>query len=253
MPDTIFHLAAESHVDRSIYNPNSFIKNNIISSINIAESVRNLYDNKKIKIINVSTDEVFGSSKYNSKSFKEDDNFKPTSPYSSSKASSDLIFKSFVSTYDLKIITTHTCNNFGERQNFEKFIPTILKSLISGKKIPIYGNGENIREWIYVKDHVRALIKISRKGKPGSNYNIGSGNRLSNIMIIKKIIKMFNNEYQKENEFKNCIKFVKDRKGHDFKYSINSTKIKNELGIKVDKSIDNKLLNTMKWYIKKFS
>ena len=253
MPDIIFHLAAESHVDRSISNPNSFIMNNILSSVNIMESVRIIQNKKKIKIINVSTDEVFGSLNKKDNSFKEKDRYNPRSPYSSSKASSDLIFSSFYSTYGLRVITTHTCNNFGERQNNEKFIPTILKSLISNKKIPVYGNGENIREWIYVKDHVKALIKISKMGKTGVTYNIGTRNRMSNNALIKKIINIFNFELKKEKRFNDTVKFVKDRKGHDFKYSLNSAKIKTELGIEIIDRTNKKLEKTVKWYIKKLS
>lgn len=248
LPDLIFHLAAESHVDRSINSPINFIKNNIEAAVTIAESCRLLLNKKKIKLINISTDEVYGSCDYNQYSFKEQNRYTPNSPYSSSKASSDLILHSYMKTFGINLITTHTCNNFGERQDSEKFIPTILRSLFSNKKIPVYGNGKNIREWIYVKENVRALIKIGLEGQIGDSYNIGSGYRLNNLDIINLIINILNNSDSKNYSLKKNVKFVNDRKGHDFKYAINSNKIYRNLGINIPKNQFIFLKKTIEWY-----
>lgn len=249
LPDIIIHFAAESHVDRSISSPYKFIENNILSSTSIAESVRSLAHIKKIIIINISTDEVYGSSL--KKNFKEDDKLNPNSPYSSSKASSDLLFHSYFKTFGTDIITTHTCNNFGERQNIEKFIPTVINCLKGNKKIPIYGNGKNIREWIYVKDNVNAILKIIKYGKSGENYNIGSGFRMSNIEIVKSIIKKINFLWKTDISFYDVINFVEDRKGHDFRYALNSKKISKELNFKIKNNFDYNLTRTIKWYLNK--
>lgn len=248
LPDIIFHLAAESHVDRSINGPNNFIKNNIDSTVSIAESCRLMINKKKIKLINISTDEVYGSLHENQNSFTENNRYIPNSPYSSSKASSDLILHSYMRTFGINLITTHSCNNYGERQDSEKFIPTILRSLFLNKKIPVYGSGKNIREWIYVKENVKAIVKIGLEGKIGNNYNIGSGYRLNNLEIIELIIEIVNKYYHRNYSIIKNVKFVKDRKGHDYKYAINSNKIKNDLGIIIKKNQLNFLKKTIEWY-----
>jgi dTDP-glucose 4,6-dehydratase len=247
-PSIIFNLAAETHVDRSIDGPKKFIESNILGVFNLLESIKNY--KKKIKLIHISTDEVYGDIKKNHKS-KEDDRYNPSSPYSASKASGDLLIKSYIRTYNIPAIITNCCNNFGPNQYPEKLIPTIIYNITNGKPIPIYGKGENVREWIYVEDHCNALIKIAERGVIGENYNIGSGTVLNNIQIAKKIILNFKKMIHNQN-IKNKIYFVKDRPGHDLRYCLNSSKIKNKLKWKCKSSFDERLNETIIWYINKF-
>ena len=205
---------------------------------------------KKIKLIHISTDEVYGDIKKNYKS-KEEDAYNPSSPYSASKASGDLLIKSYIRTYKIPAIITNCCNNFGPNQYPEKLIPTIIYNIINKKPIPIYGKGENVREWIYVKDHCNALIKISEKGKIGENYNIGSGIVLNNIQIAKKIISSFK-KINKNNNIKSLINLVKDRPGHDLRYCLDSSKIKNKLKWKCKSSFEETINETIIWYVNKF-
>jgi dTDP-glucose 4,6-dehydratase len=247
-PSIIFNLAAETHVDRSIDGPEEFIKSNIHGVFNLLESIRNY--KKKIKLIHISTDEVYGDIKKNYKS-KEKDAYKPSSPYSASKACGDLLIKSYIRTYKIPAIITNCCNNFGPNQYPEKLIPTIIYNLLNKKPIPIYGKGNNVREWIYVKDHCDALIKIAEKGVIGENYNIGSGIVLNNIQIAKKIISSFKKLNYNE-DIKSKILFVKDRPGHDLRYCLDSSKIKNKLQWKCNSNFDQRINETISWYIEKF-
>jgi dTDP-glucose 4,6-dehydratase len=247
-PSIIFNLAAETHVDRSIDGPRQFIESNIIGVFNLLEAIRSY--NKKIKLIHVSTDEVYGDLKKNYKS-KEEDSYNPSSPYSASKASGDLLIKSYIRTYKVPAVITNCCNNFGPNQYPEKLIPTIIYKILNKKSIPIYGKGENIREWIYVKDHCDALIKVAEKGVIGENYNIGSGITLNNIQIVKKIISIFKN-INYDRKVKSKILLVKDRPGHDLRYCLNSSKIRNELKWKYKSNFDQRINETIIWYIHKF-
>ena len=247
-PSTIFNLAAETHVDRSIEVPKIFIDSNILGIFNLLESIRNY--KKKIKLVHISTDEVYGDIKKNHKS-KEDDPYNPSSPYSASKASGDLLIKSYIRTYKIPAIITNCCNNFGPNQYPEKLIPTIIYNILNHKPIPIYGKGKNVREWIYVKDHCNALIKIAQKGVMGENYNIGSGTVLNNIEIAKKIITFFKKMNHNQNIISK-IHLVKDRPGHDLRYCLNSSKIKNKLKWKCESSFDQRINDTIAWYINKF-
>jgi len=247
-PKIIYNLAAETHVDRSIDDPKNFINSNILGIYNLLEVIRSL--KKKIKFIQISTDEVYGDIE-NKKNSKELDAYNPSSPYAASKASGDLLIKSYIRTYKISAIITNCCNNYGPNQYPEKLIPTIIYNLIRKEKIPIYGSGKNIREWIYVEDHCKALIKIGQKGLIGENYNIGSGKTFNNIEIAKIIIKIFSkikNKYQ----YKGKIKFVKDRPGHDLKYSLNSDKIKEELNWKCETNFNVGIKKTIEWYLGKF-
>ena len=248
-PSIIFNLAAETHVDRSIDGPRQFIESNIIGVFNLLEAIRG--HNKKIKLIHVSTDEVYGDLKKNYKS-KEEDSYNPSSPYSASKASGDLLIKSYIRTYKVPAVITNCCNNFGPNQYPEKLIPTIIYKILNKKSIPIYGKGENIREWIYVKDHCDALIKVAEKGVIGENYNIGSGITLNNIQIVKKIISIFKN-INYDRKVKSKILLVKDRPGHDLRYCLNSSKIRNELKWKYKSNFDQRINETIIWYIDKFT
>ena len=247
-PKIIYNLAAETHVDRSIDDPKNFINSNILGIYNLLEVIRSL--KKKIKFIQISTDEVYGDIE-NKKNSKELDAYNPSSPYAASKASGDLLIKSYIRTYKIFAIITNCCNNYGPNQYPEKLIPTIIYNLIRKEKIPIYGSGKNIREWIYVEDHCKALIKIGQKGLIGENYNIGSGKTFNNIEIAKIIIKIFS-EIKNKYQYKGKIKFVKDRPGHDLKYSLNSDKIKEELNWKCENNFNVGIKKTIEWYLGKF-
>jgi dTDP-glucose 4,6-dehydratase len=248
-PSLIFNVAAETHVDRSIDGPKQFIDSNIYGVFNLLEAVRKF--KKKIKLIHVSTDEVYGDIVKN-KSSKESDPYNPSSPYSASKASSDLLIKSYVRTYKVPAIITNCCNNYGPNQYPEKLIPTIIYKIINKKPIPIYGNGKNIREWIHVEDHCNALIKISEKGLLGENYNIGSGVELNNIDIVKKIVSSIKEiDINLANKAK--FVFVKDRPGHDLRYSLNSSKIKKHLKWECKYNFNEGINKTIIWYLDKFN
>lgn len=251
-PDKIFNLAAETHVDRSIENPKSFIKSNILGVFSILETLREYkkFNNKKIKLMHISTDEVYGDIKPGIKSI-EIDRYNPSSPYAASKASSDLLIYSYIRTYKIPAIITNCCNNYGPGQFPEKLIPTIIYNLVKNNNIPIYGRGKNIREWIYVDDHCDALIKVSDLGILGEQYNIGSGIKLNNLKVAKKIISLFkiiNNKYCSSK-----IVFVKDRPGHDVCYSLNSSKIRKKTKWKPKNSFDLGIKKTVEWYVEKFN
>jgi len=250
-PNLIFHLAAESHVDNSIYSPDSFINTNIIGTYNILNSsINNFNKIKNFKFIHVSTDEVYGSIKNKKgKSFSEDSKFYPNSPYSASKASSDLLVRAWHKTYNLPTIVTNCVNNFGEWQFPEKLLPVVISSCLKNKSIPVYGSGKNIREWIYVKDHVKQLVGLSKKGKIGETYNIGSGYEIDNVSLIKKVCKYFDKNYKKRTSFSKLISFIKDRPVHVFRYSINSKKTNKLLNINKKKDFEENLNKTIKWNI----
>ena len=250
-PEKIFNLAAETHVDRSIENPKSFIKSNILGVFSVLESLREYekLNNKKIKLIHISTDEVYGDIKPGKKSI-ETDRYNPSSPYAASKASSDLLIYSYIRTYKIPAIITNCCNNYGPGQFPEKLVPTIIHNLIKNNNIPIYGTGKNIREWLYVDDHCDALIKVSDQGILGEQYNIGSGIKLNNLEVAKKIISLFKKINNKRCNSK--IVFVKDRPGHDVCYSLDSSKIKKNTKWKPKNSFDLGIKKTIEWYIEKF-
>jgi dTDP-glucose 4,6-dehydratase len=248
-PDIIYHLAAESHVDRSIISAKDFIYSNIIGTYNLLETANFLLNKKKLssnfRFIHVSTDEVYGSIKLGK--FNENSNYKPNSPYSASKASSDLLVRSWFKTYNFPVITTNCSNNFGPYQNKEKLIPKIIKNIFDKVTIPIYGNGKNMRDWIFVDDHVSALIMVGKKGKLGENYNIGGQNIKSNNEIVKIISKIMKNRYVKFEPL-DLVQYVKDRKGHDFRYAISNKKINSNLNWYPKYNFRSALELTIKWY-----
>tara|TARA_Y100000591_G_scaffold281952_1_gene262042 strand:+ start:684 stop:1691 length:1008 start_codon:yes stop_codon:yes gene_type:complete len=251
----VVNFAAESHVDNSINGPILFIKNNVYDFSIFLKECANYYKNNKIKkfiFLHVSTDEVYGSLNLRQKSFTEKNKYMPNSPYSSSKASSDLIARSWYRTYNFPIIITNCSNNYGKYQNFEKLIPLTIKRALNHKIIPVYGNGQNIRDWLHVNDHCSALYLISKKGLSGEQYNIGGGTEISNIKIVKMICsyldKLLPIEKKKYSSF---IKFVKDRPGHDFRYSVNFRKLKLELNWKPKVKFSNGLNDTINWYVNK--
>ena len=249
-PIGIFNLAAETHVDRSIDNSKDFIKSNIIGVYNILEILRKIKKEKKknIKFLHLSTDEVYGDLN-KSASASENFNYNPSSPYSASKASADQLIKAYTRTYGLNSLIVNSCNNYGPNQFPEKFIPKMIFNLLNNKSLPIYGKGKNIREWIYVKDSCDALYKIFKNGKIGKNYNVGTGIRLKNIDVVKKILfiaKKKNISFGKNTK----IQYVKDRPGHDKRYALNSNKIKKELKWKHKTSLAQGLSHTIEWYLK---
>ena len=252
--DLVFNFAAESHVDNSILNPEKFCNTNILGTLNLLQTSYLFWKKNKMLdnglFFQISTDEVFGSIPHNSKKkFLETDKFFPNSPYSASKASAELLIRSFNKTFGLNTIITNSSNNFGPGQLPEKLIPKAIYNLISGKKIPIYGKGLNMRDWIYVKDNAMSIFEIYKKGSHGNSYNIGGNNCISNNSLIKKLILAFNKKFKTNINFNDATEYVEDRLGHDIKYDVNLKKI-NKLGIKINtRNFDRNLLSTIDWYL----
>ena len=247
-PVCIFNLAAETHVDRSIDNAENFIKSNISGVYNLLEAIKKT-DKKiknRIKFLQVSTDEVYGDIPKGKKA-NEKYNYNPSSPYSASKAGADQLIRSYGRTYGIKTLIVNPCNNYGPNQFPEKFIPKMIFNILNNKPLPLYGRGKNVREWIFVKDNCEAIIKIFLKGKIGQSYNIGTGIKLKNIQIVKKLINIAKNNKIKIGK-KTKILFVKDRPGHDQIYSLDSSKIKKEIKWKHKILIEEGLLKTVNWY-----
>ena len=245
-PSGIFNLAAETHVDRSIDNPDSFIKSNILGVYNLLESFK-IYSkrNKSSKLLHISTDEVYGDIlKGRSNEFYP---YRPSSPYAASKASSDHLVRSYIRTFNLNAIITNCSNNYGPRQHPEKLIPKLIYNILNNKPLPIYGEGKNSREWIYVDDHCEALLKIFNKGKKGETYNIGSNKNLKNIDVCKNLLKIAHENKMLKNKVK--IKYVKDRPGHDIRYALNSNKIRDKMKWKPKTKFYIGLKKTFKWYL----
>ena len=245
-PVCIFNLAAETHVDRSIDDAKSFIYSNILGVYNILECFKKYsLKNKKSKLVHISTDEVYGDILTGRSDEKYA--YKPSSPYAASKASSDHLVYSYVRTHNIPAMVTNCSNNYGPKQHPEKLIPKLIYHILKNKALPIYGKGKNSREWIYVKDHCEALLKVFQNGKIGEFYNIGSNKNLNNIQICKTLLKISNKINVAKNNVK--IKFVKDRPGHDFRYALNSNKIKRELKWKPKTTFEKGILNTFNWYL----
>ncbi len=241
-PSAIFNVAAETHVDRSIEGPKNFIYSNIVGTFHILEIIRKYKG--KIKLIHISTDEVYGDILKGRS--KEDDAYKPSSPYAASKASSDHLVSSYIRTYKIPAIITNCSNNFGPKQHPEKLIPKLIYNILNNKSLPIYGKGMNSREWIYVEDHCEALYKVFKSGKIGEFYNIGSNYNIKNLEVVKKLLKVAKEKISLGKHVK--IKFVKDRPGHDIRYAIDSKKIKKKLRWKPKTSFKIGLEKTFNWY-----
>ena len=246
-PDYIINFAAESHVDRSIDDPIYFIKNNINSATNLFHAYNKYYKLKKIKLFHISTDEVYGSIKKGE--FREHDTYNPSSPYSASKSGSDLIATAFNKTFGCKIKILCLTNNFGPYQFPEKYIPTLISSFLKNQKAPIYGKGKNIREWMYVKESCNAIWKVIISNKKFEKINLGSGIRLNNLEIAKKIFKIMKNKKLTNLSSKDYIKMVKDRPGHDERYALNTTVFKKNIKYKIQNNLYKTLENTIDWYI----
>jgi len=253
-PSYVFNLAAESHVDNSINNPKSFIDTNIIGTYNLLLETKKLHQKKhKIKFIQISTDEVYGDLNKKNQGSKEGDAYLPSSPYSASKASADHLVRSWSRTYGIKYNITCSSNNFGPFQNEEKFIPVVIKNIINNKKIPIYGNGLQKRNWIYVKDNADAIIRVALKGKNNSTFNIGTKNDFTNLSLVKMIIKILEKNFHNFKNINKLINFVNDRPGHDVKYKVNYFKIKNELKWKPHSNFKKSIKDTIEWYLEKYN
>jgi len=238
----VVHLAAESHVDNSIKNPDVFIKSNIIGTHSLLEVCKKY----KARFHHVSTDEVYGEAKGKEK-FSEDTPYAPKNPYSATKAASDLLVRAYVNTYGVKATISNCSNNYGPNQHDEKFIPTIIRSLIGGGKIPVYGNGENVRDWIYVADHCSALWKILKNGNMGETYLVGANCEKTNLQTISMICDMLKIDMAEH------VEHVKDRLGHDLRYAIDSSKVIKELKWKPRTNFDKGLEKTVKWYKNKYA
>ena len=232
--DCVIHLAAESHVDNSIAKPNIFVETNVIGTTNLLNAAKNRWKTPTPDNVfyHISTDEVYGHLGLDDPAFTEDTPYDPRSPYSASKASSDHFVRAYGQTHGLPILISNCSNNFGERQHKEKLLPKAITNLLTGKKIPVYGKGENIRDWLYVEDHVDAINTVFRLGKVGETYNIGGDNEWQNIDIVMRLVEIYCFDHNLEVDFGRYIEFVTDRKGHDLRYAINHDKITKELGWK---------------------
>ncbi|GLF86699.1 MULTISPECIES: dTDP-glucose 4,6-dehydratase [Bacillus] len=240
--DAIIHFAAESHVDRSIESAEPFIQTNVLGTYRMLEAV---LKGKAKKLIHISTDEVYGDLEPDDPAFTEQTPLSPNNPYSASKASSDLLVKSFIHTYQLPAMITRCSNNYGPYQHEEKLIPTIIRKAVNGEKIPIYGDGQQIRDWLYVEDHARAVKQVLEKGTAGQVYNIGGGNEKTNLDLTKTILSQLGISHDQ-------IAFIQDRKGHDRRYAIDASKLKGELGWTQETSFEEGIEKTINWYRTKY-
>ena len=251
-PDAIVHFAAESHVDRSIDNPTEFINTNILGTVNLLQASKKLVERKKnFRFLHVSTDEVYGSLG-DSEFFTEKTAYDPSSPYSASKACSDHIVRAWNRTYGLPILITNCSNNYGPFQFPEKLIPLMIASCIDEKPLPVYGNGENVRDWLFVNDHCSAIYCVLRSGEVGDTYNIGGNNEIKNIEIVNIICNYLDEVKPRKSgkKYNDLITFVKDRPGHDFRYAIDSSKILKNLDWNPIESFNSGIKKTIDWYLK---
>lgn len=258
-PWAIVNFAAESHVDRSITDASDFIYTNIVGTYNLLESARKYWENlanekqNSFRFLHISTDEVYGSLEKQDPAFTEKSNYKPNSPYSASKASSDHLVRAWFHTYGLPTIITNCSNNYGPYQFPEKLIPLVITNALAGKNLPIYGDGHNIRDWLFVGDHCRAIIEVLTKGTVGEFYNIGGNNEKTNLEVVKIICSLLDKlAPQHKNgleSYSNLISFVKDRQGHDRRYAIDSSKIQKELNWHPEESFETGIAKTVEWYL----
>ena len=256
----VIHFAAESHVDNSIKNPFAFIQTNIEGTFTLIDvayhhwmeapnKVKSGYEDCRFH--HISTDEVYGTLDFDNEMFTEKTHYAPNSPYSASKASSDFIVRAYHHTFGMNTTTSNCSNNYGPKQHSEKLIPTIIRKCLAGESIPVYGNGKNIRDWLYVLDHCKAIDLIFHKGVSGETYNIGGRNERNNITIVETICKILDEKCpRKEGKYSDLITFVQDRAGHDLRYAIDATKLETELGWHADETFDTGIIKTVEWYLK---
>ncbi len=257
----VIHFAAESHVDNSIKNPGAFIDTNITGTFNLVDVAKKYWmsgpnqvnaEFKEARFHHISTDEVYGTLGETGL-FTEETPYAPNSPYSASKAASDFIIRSYFHTYGMNVVTTNCSNNYGPKQHDEKLIPTIIRKAISGENIPIYGDGKNIRDWLYVLDHCKGIELVYKKGRIGETYNIGGRNERDNLHIVNAICEILDKVQPATKSYKEQITFVKDRPGHDFRYAIDADKLERELGWKADENFETGIKKTLAWYLKKYN
>jgi len=257
----VIHFAAESHVDNSIEQPDEFIKTNVLGTFNLIDVARNHWMEGPFKVKkgyenarfhHISTDEVFGTLGKTGL-FTENTPYAPNSPYSASKASSDFVVRSYFHTYGMNVVTTNCSNNYGPKQHDEKLIPTIIRKATQGENIPIYGDGQNVRDWLYVLDHCVGIDLVFRKGTSGDVYNIGGKNERNNLYIAHTICAVLDELLPQNTPYKEQITFVKDRPGHDFRYAIDASKIESELGWKASENFETGIRKTVHWYIEKYA
>ena len=259
--DGVIHFAAESHVDNSINSPSTFIDTNITGTFNLIDVAKSNWMEAPFKhkdgcennrFHHISTDEVYGTLGETGL-FTENTPYAPNSPYSASKASSDFIIRSYFHTYGMNVVTTNCSNNYGPKQHDEKLIPTIIRKAISGENIPIYGDGTNVRDWLYVLDHCKGIDLVFKTGKAGETYNIGGRNERNNLYIVNTICSILDEIKPADKSYKDQITFVTDRPGHDFRYAIDASKVENELGWNADENFETGIKKTIDWYLKKYT
>jgi dTDP-glucose 4,6-dehydratase len=253
-PDAVIHLAAESHVDRSITGPSAFINTNVVGTYNLLEASRTYYDRltpegrRRFRFVHVSTDEVYGSLGATDL-FCEDTPYRPSSPYSASKAASDHLAHAWFKTYGLPVIISNCSNNYGPYQFPEKLIPLMILNAIEGKPLPVYGNGSNVRDWLYVDDHAEGLITLLTRGRPGEKYNFGGDRERSNLGVVELICDVLDEMAPGRTSRRSLISFVKDRPGHDLRYAIDASKARQELNWKPSRSFEEGIAHTVQWYL----
>ncbi len=256
-PDVVMHLAAESHVDRSIHGPSDFIQTNIVGTFNLLEASREYWVQRgkpeNFRFHHISTDEVYGDLNGTDDLFTEMTSYDPSSPYSASKASSDHLVRAWWRTYGLPVLITNCSNNYGPYHFPEKLIPHVILNALSGKNLPVYGKGDQIRDWLYVDDHARALVKVVTEGAVGETYNIGGNNEKKNLSVVETICDILEeiapDKPKGVNKYHDLISFVVDRPGHDLRYAIDASKIQAELGWKPEESFDSGIRKTVEWYL----
>lgn len=240
-PEITFHFAAESHVDNSIRGDDDFISTNVSGTHNILKCIKKYGG----KLVHVSTDEVYGSLSSDDPGFTENTPYNPRNPYSATKAASDHLVRAYVNTHGIEAVVTNCSNNYGPRQHAEKFIPTIIRHIKNNTPVPVYGTGQNVRDWLFVEDHCDALLTIGQNFKAGERYNIGGGHEMSNLEMVSLILDLMGKPVHM---YQNWINFVTDRKGHDFRYAMDSSKLERELGWKAKTDIIDGIRKTLEWY-----
>ncbi len=256
----VIHFAAESHVDNSIKNPGVFVQTNVNGTYTLVDVAKKYWmeksfvykdEYKDCRFHHISTDEVYGTLSDNPEDlFTESTPYAPNSPYSASKASSDMIIRSYAETFGLNCVITNCSNNYGPKQHNEKLIPTIIRKALTNEPIPIYGDGKNIRDWLYVLDHCKGIDLVYHKGLKGETYNIGGRNERTNLQIVNTICEILDKKVPTDKSYKELITFVEDRAGHDRRYAIDASKLENELGWKADENFDTGIIKTIDWYLK---